>query len=392
MSIPQELQTNQVKDFSELDAEVLRISPYGSTSISNTGNKKIEFRLGRNGFLQGTECEVIFDVSSDVNNACPDWAESIFEMVIVKVGNLELCRETEAGFMRNMANNARYSYNARTSASGKSRGSASGVFDAMSSTARKVRVPLYDENSKMGVSSLFKDLLPLYKMDQVKIELHLNSTIGAYAENSATTFTADNFELVAKVVDSPSLRAEYAKDVVRSFQSYAHHQDTLISGASRIASVIPASHQNMTGMIVCSRPTSIVNAVATADKYQSQFDLNGATSGALRIDGTQYPSNKYDYTDSVENAILMERLWKTKSLGSHHDWSDDGSANDSKQYLCFPFESSNNAITGLNTASKTGTIVCDIACAATANQNLDFFVMYNRFYRISANGAVSITS
>ena len=392
MSIPQELQVNQVQDFSELDSQILRISPYGSTSVSNSANKKIEFRLGRNGFLQGSECEVVFDVAADVASACPEWAESIFEMIIIKVGNLELCRETEAGFMRNMANNAHYSYNARNSASGKSRGSTSSIFSAMETTARKVRVPLYDAVSKMGVSSLFKDLLPLYKMDQVKIQLHLNSTLGAYAENSATTFTADNFELIAKVVDSPSLRSEYSKDVVRSFSSYAHHQDTLISGASRIASVVPASFQNMTGMIVCSRPTSIVNDAATADKYQSQFDLNGATSSALRIDGTQFPSNKYDLTDSVENAILMERLWKTKSLGSHHDWSNDGSANDSKQYLCFPFESANNAITGLNTSARTGTIVCDIAVSATANQNLDFFVMYNRFYRISANGAVSITS
>lgn len=392
MSIPKELQTNQVQDFSELDSEVLRISPYGSTSISNTGNKKIEFRLARNGLLQGTDCEIVFDVSSDVNNACPDWAESIFEMVIVKVGNLELVRETQAGFFRNMANNARYEYNARESSSGKMRGSKSAIFASMSSAARKVRVPLYDAISKWGVSPIFKDLMPLYKMDQLKIELHLNSTLGAYAENSSTTFTADNFELIGKVVDSPSLRAEYAKDVVRSFPSYAHHQDTLISGASRIASVIPASFQNMTGMIVASRPTSIVNDVATADKYQSQFDLNGASTGALRIDGTQYPSNKYNYDNSVENTILLERIWKTKSLGSHHDYDDNGAANDSKQYLCFPFESANNAITGLNTASKTGTIVCDIACASTSNQNLDFFVMYNRFYRISANGAVSITS
>jgi hypothetical protein len=311
-------------------------------------------------------------------------------MIIVKVGNLELVRETEAGFWRNMCNNARYSYNDRTSASGKMRGSTSSIFATMQTTARKVRVPLYDAISKWGISPLFQHLLPLFKMDQMKIELHLNSTIGAYAENTATTFTADNFELIAKVIDSPSLRQEYGKDIVRSFASYAHHQDTLISGSTRIASVIPASFQNLTGVLLCSRPTASVNSNTVADKYQGIFDLNAVTSSALRIDGKQYPSNKYDHTDSVENVILLERFWKTKSLGSYLDFSD--AATDAKQYLVFPFESAQNNVTGLNTASKTGTLVADIACAATSNQNLDFFVTYNRFYRISANGALSITS
>jgi len=392
-SLPKEFDINQVKDFSELDIEELRVPAYGNTSVSSSGNKKIEFRLPRNAFLHGAESDIICNVACGTTGKIHDWSESWLDQVVIKCGNLEIVRETNGGFFRSLVNNARYEYNDRTSASGKVRGSDGTIFDSMHSASRKVRIPLYDTISKWGVSPIFADLLPLYKMDQVKIELHLNNNLTEYTEGAtaADSFTADNFELLCRLIDSPSLRAQYNKDIVRNFSSYSWHQDTLISGSSRIASVVPASFQNMTGLIVCSRASSVVNDGTVADKYQGQFDLNSVTEGALRIDGTQMPSNKYNYTDSVENVMLLERFWQVKSLGSYHDYSDDGASNDSKQYLVFPFESSKDAITGLNTASKTGTIVCDISCTASANQNLDFFIMYNAFYRISANGAISVS-
>lgn len=409
-NIPTEFSLKEIKDFSELEIEDIQLQPLGNNVASDTGNRVIEFNLPRDSFLNSQESYLTYSVQIGTTGNHHDWCESIFNNIKIQVGNVLVLDEQETGFWRVLNNNYTYKYTNRLSATGGMRGSDASSFDAVNQP-RRFYVSLFDHFSKYGISNFFKDLLPLYKMDTVKIKLYLNPNIIQYLEGGATGITITKPILNIRLIDSPSLRKEYKKDIVRNFISYHHYVDNVIIGQSKISTVIPFNNKSILGVLVTQRPSNVLSRSDVNGKYAARFTVSKATKGNIMIDGKGLPSIPYDYTNNVENIRNLERFFDVEHLGYYISESDIINFNDfggydptqdtSTQYLypgielrfvlALPFNYIKEYISGVNGESLTGTAKLNIDIDAVDNCQVDIFVKYNKFYKISADGSFSVT-
>jgi hypothetical protein len=199
------------------------------------------------------------------------------------------------------------------------------------------------------------------------------------------------------MIYSPTLRKLFDTDIVKSFTTQYHYHATLASGATQLSVNIPASMQNLRGLALLQRnsadPTDPNWETGTAlenYKYTQAFVLNSLTKFSVSIDGKQYPDKEIDGSDGTELVSNLERYWNVDRLGDWFD-ADTLDASDSKGYYAISFSGTEEGVTGLSLVSKSGTVVVNANLTAGVNTDLDFFLRYDKFFKISKNGDFSVT-
>lgn len=385
------------RDMTDLQIKVLKINPFGAQTFSASGTRDITFKLPRDHFLVGDRSYFYFKAEADGDGAGDDEFMSdihtIFDNYRAEVGSQEVLNEQEFGWFRTLEFDAYASSTDRTSASS----TVMNIPDnSTSGTAKKFRIPLA---SKWNSKGFFKDIKPLYKMDQVTLEWRINNTLAEYttATTAVTSVDITNCELELYMIDSPTLRKLFDTDIVKSFTTHYHYHATLASGATQLSVNIPASMQNLRGLAMLMRnsadPTDPNWETGTSlenYKYTNAFVLNALTKFSVSIDGKQYPDKEIDGSDGTELVSNLERYWNVDRLG---DWFDNATltATDGKGYYAISFSGTEEGVTGLSLVSKSGTVVVNANLTAGVNTDLDFFLRYDKFYKISKNGDFSVT-
>jgi len=412
--IPTEFDINQVKDFSQLEMDDIEIKPKNTNTISNNdSNPFFEFELPQEKFLYSEESFFTLQVQTGITGTyLHDWCDSPFNRLVIDCGNINIVNESEFGFFRVLTNNHNYKYNTRLSSTGVMRGADSSIWD-MFSSKRKLFIHLYDPFSKFGISNFFKDLLPLYKMDIIRIKLYLNKNLIEHLDNTTgltTSLTMTNPKLHLRLIDSPDLRKEYNKPITRNFFSYNHNVDNIVNGATKISSIIPFNNQLISGILVAQRPVSMLNDPDVNAKYSARFTISNATKGNIIIDGKPINKSKYDFTNAVENIRNLERFFLVDHLGSYissydminynnfpgYSHTDDSSLQyihkgiELRYTLAFPFSNIEEYVIGQNGTATSGTAQLNIDINAVEDCQVDIFTKYMVFYNISEDGKFAV--
>ena len=387
------------KDLTDISIEVKKINPFNGQSFSAAGTREITFKLPRDKILLGTNSYFYFKAKPDADSAADDEFQNdihtCFDRHTVKVGSQTVVEENEFGWWRSLEFLAKASESDLTSAST----TVMNIPDnSISGVAKKYRIPLA---SKWNNKGFFSQPLPLYKMDQVEITYEINSSIAEYTTATTAVGTVDITvpELELYFIDSPTLRKLFDVDLVRNFRTFFHYHSVLTSGATQLSVNIPASFQNLRGLAMIQR-----NSATSSDpnwetgndalenlKYCKSFLLNSLTKFDVSVDGKPYPSTPIDGSNAVELVSNLERFWgNADRLGAWFD-SDTMTATNGKGYYAISFSADDDNVSGLNSASKTGTIVVRADLTVGVNTDVDFFVVYDRFYKISKNGDISVT-
>ena len=385
------------RDMTDLQIKVLKINPFGAQTFSASGTRDITFKLPRDHFLVGSRSYFYFKAEPDGDAAGDDEFMSdihtIFDNFRVEIGSQEVMNESEYGWFKSLEFDAY--------ASGTDRNCASSTVmnipdNSTSGTAKKFRIPLA---SKWDNKGFFKDVLPLYKMDQMTLEWRINNTLAEYttATTAVTSVDLTNCELELYMIDSPTLRKLFETDIVKNFTTQYHYHGTLSNGATQLSVNIPASMQNLRGLAMLMRnsadPTDPNWETGTAlenYKYTHAFVLNALTKFSVSIDGKQYPDKEIDGSDGTELVSNLERYWQVDRLGDWFD-ADTLTATDGKGYYSISFSGTEEGVTGLSLVSKSGTVVVNANLTAGVATDLDFFLRYDKFYKIGKNGEFSIT-
>ena len=409
--IPTEFYINEMKDFTELTIKDEIIQSKGNTILTDTGNRKLEFELPNEGFLYSSESYLTFKVQLGTTGFIDDWNTCMIDNITILVGDVEVENINQVGFHRALANNHTYQYSTRVSSSGQVRGANSSTFEVVSSP-RKLIIPLYDIHSNYGFSNFFKDLLPLYKINTVRIKLTLNPNLVEYTELSPSSLTISNPLLFIRIVDSPTLRKEYSIPLKRSFLTYHHYIDNVVNTQTKISTVIPFNNISISGILITQRPTTILTDPLVNSKTTARFTVSNATKYNVKIDGKCYPKIPYETKNGVELISNLERFWNVKNLSFYTSSQDiinhtlfgaySHTQDSSNQYLypgielrmtlAIPFDNSREIIYGMDGTKLSGTAELNVEINAIENCLVDIFVKYNKFYEIGANGSFKIYS
>ena len=407
--IPTEFDIHEMNDNTDISIKDEVIQSKGNTTLTDTGNRVLEFELPRENFLYSAESYLTFKVQLGTTGFIDDWNTTMIQNIQVLVGNLEIENIEEFGFHRAIANNHTYDYDTRYGASGLVRGANSSTFEVVSSP-RKLIIPLYDIHSNYGFSNFFKDLLPLYKMDTIKIKITLNPNKVQYTELSPSSVTITNPLLFIRLIDSESLRKEYENPIKRSFLTHHHYLDNVINTQTKLSTIIPFNNISISGVLITQRPSSILSDASVNSKYTARFTISNATKYNIIIDGKSYPKIPYSTDDGVELIQNLEKYWNVAHLGSYisssgvknhntfgsYSHTDDSSTQylhngiELRMTLAIPFDNSKNIIFGMDGTKTSGTAKLNVEMAAIEAAQVDIFVKYNKFYTIGENGDFKI--
>lgn len=399
MSVPSFVENSlkPFKDLTDLKMKVTKINPFGAQTFSSSGTRNITFKLPRDGNLVPWRSFFYFQVKVDGDSASDDElmqdVHTVFDRFKVEVGSQEAVLEDEYGWFRNQEFNAYASESDLTSSSS----SAMNIPDnSVSGTFKKYRVPL---SSKWNKDGFFKDLLPLYKLDQVTLEWQINNSLAEFttATTAVTSLDIQNCELELYFIDSPTLRKLFDMDIVRNFTTHYTYHSTIPSGATQVSVNIPCAFQNLRGLSMIMRnsadpidPNWQTGTALENLKYARSFQLNSLSKFSVSIDGKQYPEKEIDGTNGIELVSNLERYWNVDRLGAWFD-NEVFTNSNGKGYYAVSFSATDEGVTGLSLVSKSGTIVANATLNAGANTDVDFFLRYDRFYKIGKDGSFSIT-
>jgi hypothetical protein len=387
-----------VRDETNVRVKTVKINPFGAQEFSASGTRNPQWKLPRDGHLVGQESYLYIQVKPDGDSASDDKImediHTIFDRLRILIGTQEIVNEEEYGWFKNLEFNAYASSTDIVSSSS----TVMNIPDSSTSGAfKKYRIPLSSIFNKHG---FFKDIQPLWKLDQVTLEWQINNTLAEFttASTAVTSLDIVNCQLELYIVDSPVIRKLFDRDLVRSFKTHYHYHATLPSGATRLDVSIPSSFQNLRGIAMIMRNSVDVTdpdwetgtAIAT-QKYSHSFQLNNLKNFSVKIDGKPYPEEPIDGTNGVELVSNLERFWNVDNLGAWFD--NDTLVNaDSKGYYALSFDASDEGVSGMSMTSKSGTIVVNatFSSALSANTDVDFFLVYDKFYVIKKDGAFSV--
>lgn len=388
-----------LKDLTDVKVQVIKINPFASQTFSAAGTRDVTFRLPRDGVLVGMQSHLYFQAkptSVDSNADAQFMANiaSMFDNQRVEVGSTEIVNEQEWGWWKTLEFDAKASSTDRACAQAYNMNviehSASGAFT-------KFSLPL--ASKWWDNESFFAKPLPLYKMDQIQLTYTLNNTLAEYttATTSVSAVDLQNVELELTIVDSPSLRKAFDRDIVREFTTQYHHYSLLTNGASQLTVNVPSAVQNLKGLAMLQRATATATdpnwRTGQAEenyKYSKALVLNTLTKFSTTIDGKQYPQKEIDGTNSVELITNLTRYWGLDNLGAWFDSSTVISPY-GKGYYCVNYAADPHGVSGISTVSKSGNIVVNASLTAAQDTDIDIFVKYSKFLKIGKDGSVSVT-
>lgn len=392
--------TKNFVDHTDIKVKQIKLTPYGNTSFSDSGNREVQFRLPRDGILIAPRSSLYVNVEPDGDSAADDKLmtdiHTIFDNFIIEVDSQEILNEKQWGWFRALEQSAKMSATDRQSAEAYQQNIPE---HSVSGVATKFRLPLASKWNDVSFFSIFS-ALPLYKMGQVSIKFMLNGNRAEYTTATTAVQTVDltNLELECYIVDSPKLRAMFNTDIVKAFDSHIYHKSQISSGSTSVAISVPVNVQNLKGIAMIQRPANIgsdpnwaTGSNIAVNKYTHSFLLNGLSKYSVNIDGTEYPSSKQiDATNGTELTTNLGLFWDVNRLGSFYN-SNVAMSNLSAGFATVPFSVTDTGVSGLNLNSKSGTVVFNATLNAFADADVAIFAKYSKFVKLAADGSISIT-
>ena len=380
----------QVRNMSGIVFEDVEIEPYNGTSFNTTTNRKIQFRLPRTGILDPQKSYMLADYEI-ANSGAIYSAMSCFKKMKVWIGNVLAVDEDYFNWARHKEYDAYMSTDEQNSTSNKATGY--GVSSLGASSSATLKLPLTDV--KFWKRGFFSKKLPLYKLNQITIELEIDDDINRFTSGDADTLTINNCELKLHLIDGPSLRSEYGGEIKGSYLTHEKHFRNLPSSSTRINEIIPAHYNEVKFILVEQQLNSLVDLGVTASgpayNFTGNHTLNSANNCEVIIDGEHFPKNPIETDDIVELEDNLRKCWAPNStkLGDYvHNYADRTS--EANMYIGVPLASELKSVSGQKLSNKSGSIVVKSDCNATAQTDLNIWVYYNKFYKITADGAFSI--
>jgi len=368
----------------------VELDPYNGTSFNNTNKRKIKFRLPRVGTLNGQKSGLKADVH--VSGGSSDCLVSHFDKFRLWIGSTLVVDETQDWGRYKVLELDAYSMSDEVnSATLKKTGYR--IVNADSTTITKWMPLTHPKYNKRG---FFAKKWPLFKMNQVFVEYELYSDLNQFTSGDATAITVDNVKLKLELLDGEAIREEYKEEIKMTFLSQEKHSRQIVNNQTKINEIIPAAQNNINFLIIEQKDSTLVDLGITGQNYNftSNHTLNSIDNVEVFIDGQRFPKQQIqteganDITEIVDN---MEKSWlpNSKYLGDVvHNYSNK--TDEGNMYVMVPLSAELKAISGKKLSNKSGSIVLKADINATQATDLDVWVNYNRFVKISSSGAISV--
>lgn len=387
-----------VAKFSDVTRHTLDLTPYSNSSLSNTGNTIVKFRLPQENILLGKDlvlnfnCEIDGDAASDdklVANIC-----SVWNSLRVRVAGSEVQHVREYGHIQSLDDAMKQPYSFRTSFGAIAQG-----IPALASSGTAVR---YGMRFLQG--TFLANVIPTYKIGQLEIEFELETQLGkiASATTAPTELDITEMQLRCPFIKSEQLKQHFdSNDVVVKFTDYENHRDTsLLAAATSHTTTLPTNHKSLDGVVVQMRKqTDVQNPALVAEKYTNISLTNALTKFSFVLDGQQVPRREINCKDFVEPyEYLLEYAGHKKgeefNAGSFFDGTY-GDATSSQFIIAFPFNGltgAKNTISGINTSGSSNQLQIHFSSmTASDNTQIDVFLRYSRSCKFTKNGEVIVT-
>lgn len=383
--------------FSDAERYVLDVIPHGNTALSESGANIVKFRLPKQDILVGQDIVFNFNAEADGDAGSDDVFLSniacIWETYTVFIEGETVQHIREYGLLQCIDDNLRWADSYRNSWGVIAQG-----VPALSSSGTAVRYGM-----RLLHGNFLSNIIPCYKLGQIEVEFQLDQTLSKYTEATTAVTEVDvtSMQLRCPYIKSEELKAEYdSKDVIANFTDYDHHRDTsLLSGATSHTTIVPTSHKSVSGILFTMRnQADVQDPNSGLEKYQSAFITNALTRLSFVVDGQQIPRREINCTNQVElyEALLEYAGHRKGEKYSAPDFFNGAydTATDGQFVIAYPFNAftgSEDFVSGLNTAQRTGQIEVHLAAiTASANTQIDLFVRYDRIVKFLAGGGVEI--
>lgn len=383
--------------FSDAERYVLDVIPHGNTALSPSGANLVKFRLPRQDILLGQDITFNFTAEADGDAASDDKFMSniacIWETMSVTVEGETVQHVRELGHLSCIDSNLRWKDGYRTSWGVICQGVPA---IASSGTALKYSMRLLHGN-------FLSNIIPTYKLGQIELEFQLDQTLSKYT-NATTAVTQVDVTLMTlkcPYVKSPELKTAYdSQDVVANFIDYDHHRDTsLLSGATSHTTIVPTSHKSVSGIVFTMRnQDDVQDPNWGGEKYEACYVTNALTRLSFVVDGQQTPKREIRCEQQVElfNALVEYANHRTGSKYSAPNFFTGAydTATDGQFIIAYPFNAftgSEQTVSGLNTAQRTGQLEVHLTCTASVNTQIDLWVRYDRMVKFLKDGGIQIS-
>jgi hypothetical protein len=383
--------------FSDAERYILDVVPHGNTSLSESGANLVKFRLPRQDILLGQDITFNFTAEADGDAGADDAFMSniacIWESMSITVEGETVQHVRELGQLSCIDANLRW----RDSYRGGWGAICQGVpAIASSGAALKYSMRLLHGN-------FLSNIIPTYKLGQIEVEFQLDQSVAKYTDATTAVTEVDVTLLTLKCpfVKSEELRSAYdSQDVVANFTDYDHHRDTsLLSGATSHTTVVPTSHKSVSGIIYTMRnQADVQDPNWGGEKYEACYLTNALTRLSFVVDGQQIPKREIRCEQQVElyTALVEYANHRKGSDYSAPDFFNGAydTATDGQFLIAYPFNAftgSEQTVSGLNTAQRTGQLEVHLTCTASANTQVDLWVRYDRMVKFLKDGGLSIS-
>lgn len=383
--------------FSDATRYVLDITPHGTNQLSNTGSTLVRFRLPKQDILLGQDITFNFTAEADGDSGSDDKflnnIACIWKSYTVSIDGETIQRVREVGHLQCIDDNLKWSSEYKSSWGLICQGVPA---LAASGTAVKYCMRLLDGN-------FLQNSIPCYKLGQIEVEFELDSDLSKYTE-ATTAVTAVDITLMTlkcPFLKSEELKAEYdSKDVTASFNDYDHHRNTsLLSGATSHTVIVPTSHKSVSGILLVMRNQADTNDPNSGlQKYESANLTNALSKLSFIVDGVQTPPREIKCEQQVElyTALLEYARHRKGSQFSAPTFFNGAydTATDGQFVIAYPFNAftgSEDIVSGLNTAQRTGQLEVHMTLSASANTQIDLFVRYDRVVKFMSSGNLQVS-
>ena len=383
--------------FSDAERYVLDVVPFGNTQLSESGANLVKFRLPRQDILLGQDITFNFTAEADGDAAANDKFLSniacIWDTMTISVEGETVQHVREYGHLQCIDDNLRWKDSYRGSWGVICQG-----VPALSSSGTAIKYSM-----RLLHGNFLSNIIPTYKLGQIEVEFQMDQTLSKYTEATTAVTNVDVTLMTLKCpyVKSEELKAGYdSQDVVANFTDYDHHRDTgLLSGATSHTTIVPTSHKSVSGILYTMRSQATVQDPNSGlEKYEAAYLTNGLTRLSFVIDGVQHPKREIRCEQQVElYGALVEYANHRKGsiyeapdfFGGTYDTATNG-----QFIIAYPFNAftgSEQTVSGLNTAQRTGQLEVHLTCSASANTQVDLWVRYDRMVKFLANGGIQIS-
>ena len=387
--------------FSDVERYLVTVTPFGNSSLDESGANIVKFRLPRQDVLFGQDIVFNFDAEADGDAGSDDVFMSniacVWKSYRVRVSGEEVQHVREVGHLQCIDDNLKWTSSYRTSWGAICQG-----VPAISSSGSALRYGM-----RLLTDNFLSNLIPAYKVGQIEVEFELNQSLGEYtaATTAATEVDITNMELQCPYIKSADLKKKYdSEDITIKFTDYDHHRDTsLLSGATTHTTIVPTSHKSLDGVLVVMRNQADVNdpnfASGGGEKYEHANITNALSKLSFVLDGQQIPRREIDCSNNVQlyQALLEyggHRQGDALSSPSFFD-GDYDLATDGIFVVAYPFNSLTGAkstVSGINTASRTGQLEVHFASmTASVNTQIDIWTRYTRLVSFSKSGGLRVS-